>query len=78
MTIIEQIRAEIERRIKIQDDWAGRKVLPGRDLAFAVKEELKQLLSFLDTLETETKEEKKFRQGFILVVDTSSLERTFF
>lgn len=52
--LITKIKSEIERRIKIQDDWAGRKVLPGRDLAFAVKEELKQLLSFLDTLESET------------------------
>lgn len=51
--LIAKIKAEIERRIKIQDDWAGRKVLPGRGLAFAVKEELKQLLSFLSTLESE-------------------------
>lgn len=52
MDKIEKIRQEIERRIKIQDDWIE-KGLQGGDLAFAVRVELKQLLSFLDTLSEE-------------------------
>lgn len=50
--IIQAIRNEIERRIKIQEYWVG-KTLPGTELAFAIKEELKQLISFLSTLESE-------------------------
>ena len=50
--LLAKIKAEIERRIKTQEYWVG-KTFPGTELAFVVKEELKQLLSFLDTLESE-------------------------
>lgn len=48
----DRIRAEIERRIKIQDDWIA-KGLQGESLAIAVREELRQLLSFVSTINNE-------------------------
>ena len=53
-TMIQVIKTEIERRIKIQDDWIA-KGLQGEDLALAVREELKQLLDFFSNLEKEDK-----------------------
>lgn len=50
--IIQTIINEIERRIKIQDDWIA-KGLQGENLAIAVREELKQLLSTIPTIESE-------------------------
>lgn len=50
--IIQIILNEIERRIKIQDDWIA-KGLQGENLAIAVREELKQLLSTIPTIESE-------------------------